>query len=176
MRTPASRQTIAPSIDDPIELLLACHEKVRHFSALVPRLRDHLQQTPQEVDAQARDAAKAILRYFSIAAPLHHEDEEADLFPALKQTARGAEVHLAMAELQAEHGQLAQLWQSLTPWLQAISQGQPCDVPDGVDEFAMRQAAHAAREEAQVYPFAAGLGSEQIQAIAAAMVRRRIQD
>ena len=48
-------QPVTPSIEDPLELLKACHDKVRRFSALVPRLRDHLAR--HGPDAQAQEAA-----------------------------------------------------------------------------------------------------------------------
>lgn len=175
MRPPTVLQPLAPHIEDPIELLLACHDKVRRFSALALRLRDHVQQAQGEVDAQAREAAAAILRYFEIAAPLHHQDEENDLFPALRLAASDPALHDAITALQAEHEALNQAWRSLAPWLEALSQGQRFPAPDSVSEFASRQAAHAQREETQVYPFAAHLSPQQIKSIASAMVKRRTQ-
>lgn len=38
---------------------------------------------PPTCDVQAQAAAAQILRYFNVAAPLHHQDEDEDLFPAL---------------------------------------------------------------------------------------------
>lgn len=168
MRQPL--QPIAPRIDDPIELLVACHDKVRRFAGLTLRLRDHL--ATKGPDQQAQEAAQAILRYFNIAAPLHHNDEEVDLFPALRQLAT-AELDRHMAELEAEHSELASLWQSLDAWLTATAAGQPYPAPDGVDAFAQRYEAHAQREEDTVYPFASRLTAEQIGRISAAMVARR---
>lgn len=168
MRQPL--QPIAPRIDDPIELLVACHDKVRRFAGLTLRLRDHL--AAKGVDQQAQEAAQSILRYFNVAAPLHHDDEELDLFPALRQLAI-AELDRHMAELEAEHTELASLWQSLSAWLTATAAGQPHPEPDGVDAFAQRYQAHAQREEDAVYPFAARLTAEQTGRISAAMVARR---
>ncbi len=168
MRPPL--QPVAPSIDDPIELLVACHDKVRRFAGLTLRLRDHV--LTKGPDQQAQEAAQSILRYFNIAAPLHHDDEEVDLFPALRQMAID-ELDQCMMQLQAEHTELAALWQSLQAWLTATAGGQPHPAPDTVAAFAQRYQAHAQREEDEVYPFASRLTSEQIGRISAAMVARR---
>ncbi|HEX5357241.1 MAG TPA: hemerythrin domain-containing protein [Aquabacterium sp.] len=165
-----SLQPVAPSIDDPIELLMACHEKVRRFAGLTVKLRDHLAR--KGPDSQAQEAARSILRYFNIAAPLHHDDEEHDLFPALQQLDQDG-LNASMAALEAEHAELAGLWQSLGPWLQAISQGTAHAPPPTVDAFAQRYPAHAQREEDEVYPFASQLAPTQISQISAAMVARR---
>lgn len=163
-------QPVAPRIDDPIELLLACHEKVRRFAGLTVKLRDHL--ASKGPDSQAQEAAQSILRYFNIAAPLHHDDEEQDLFPALRQLGHKG-LNVSMAELEAEHTELAMLWQSLAPWLEATSHGTPHAPPATVDVFALRYPAHAQREEDEVYPFASQLAPTQIRQISAAMVARR---
>jgi len=163
-------QPVAPSIDDPIELLMACHDKVRRFAGLALRLRGHL--AAKGPDKQAQEAAQSILRYFNIAAPLHHDDEEVDLFPALRQLAIG-ELDQHVAQLEAEHTELAVLWQSLQAWLRATAEGHPHPAPDTVEAFAHRYQAHAQREEDLVYPFAARLTATQIGGISAAMVARR---
>lgn len=149
---------------------MACHEKVRRFAGLTVKLRDHL--ASKGLDSQAQEAAQSILRYFNMAAPLHHDDEEKDLFPALRQLGLDGLNH-SMAQLEAEHAELAGLWQSLAPWLQATSQGTPHAQPSSVDTFARRYPAHAQREEEEVYPFATQLAPATIQQISAAMVARR---
>lgn len=167
-------QQVLPRVDDPIELLQACHDKVRRFAALACRLRDHLATMPaaRPPDAQAVDAASAILRYFDIAAPLHHDDEELNLFPALRALGH-APLAQAIDALAQEHGALAARWQALHPWLEAIAQGQAHPAPAGVDAFATHYIDHARREEAEVYPWASHLPPQEISRIADAMVRRR---
>lgn len=168
MRPPL--QPVAPSIDDPIELLMACHEKVRRFAGLTVRLRDHV--ASKGADGQAQEAARSILRYFNIAAPLHHDDEEVDLFPALRQL-NDPQLNQCMTQLEAEHAELAGLWRSLGPWLEALSSGADHPAPSSVNDFAQRYPAHAQREEDEVYPFASRLRPEQVKQISAAMVARR---
>lgn len=166
-------QPVAPSIDDPIELLQACHDKVRRFAGLALRLRAHL--TERGPDEQAQDAARSILRYFDVAAPLHHDDEDCDLFPALR-TLNQPELTKRIGELEAEHESLGQLWQAVRPWLTATAQGQACTPPVEIDQFALTYPAHAAREEAEIYPAAAQLSAAQRRQISDAMVRRRTPD
>lgn len=168
MRPPL--QPIAPRIEDPIELLLACHDKVRRFAGLALRLREHLGANGP--DKSAQEAAQSILRYFNIAAPLHHDDEELDLFPALRQLAIDR-LNQDLAQLEAEHAELAALWQSLQAWLQATVTGQPHTAPDTLAAFAQRYPAHAQREEELLYPYAKRLTPGQISQITSAMVARR---
>jgi hemerythrin-like domain-containing protein len=163
-------QPVAPSIDDPIELLQACHDKVRRFAGLTLRLRAHLAE--RGADDQAQEAARSILRYFDMAAPLHHDDEDLDLFPALRALGQ-AELTARIDELEAQHVSLSRLWQALHPWLSATAAGQSCAAPAEVDEFATAYPAHAAREETEIYPAAAQLSVVQLRHISDAMVRRR---
>ena len=168
MRLPL--QPVAPSIDDPIELLQACHDKVRRFAGLTVRLRAHL--ADRGADDQAQEAAKSILRYFDLAAPLHHEDEDMDLFPALRALGH-TDLNARIDELQAQHDSLGRLWQALRPWLMAVSAGQTHEIPAEADDFAIAYPTHAAREESEIYPAASQLSAATVQRISEAMVRRR---
>ena len=163
-------QPVAPTIANPIELLQACHDKVRRFAGLTLRLRTHLAE--HGPDAQAQEAATSILRYFDMAAPLHHDDEDLDLFPALRALGQ-ADLNASISELEAQHEPLGQLWQALRPWLTATAAGQPCEVPSEADDFAVAYPAHAAREETEIYPAAAHLSAAQLRHISDAMVKRR---
>jgi hemerythrin-like domain-containing protein len=162
---------VSPRIDDPMALLRACHEKVVRFTTLAQRLQAHVRQ--QGVDEQAREAAQAVLRYFTLAAPLHHADEDDDLFVALRALG-----HLTLTAridaLQAEHDTLGQQWAEVRPWLEAIAAGQLPSAPEpDVDGFATRYRDHAHAEESDVYPHAAELSPAALQALADAMVARR---
>lgn len=78
----------APSFDEPLEMLDACHGRIRAQLHTLGRLASHL--PVHGADAPAREAAQGVLRYFSTAAVNHHADEEDDLFPALQASAVGA--------------------------------------------------------------------------------------
>ncbi len=166
-------QPVSPQIDDPMALLLACHDKVRHFTALAQRLQAHVQT--QGADQQAREAAQAVLRYFNVAAPLHHADEALDLFPALAGLG-DAELAQTAGRLQAEHAELDAMWAALSAALTQVAQGQtwPDSGPDA-SVFAARYQAHAQAEEALLYPHASRLPAATLRRLAEAMVARRRQ-
>ena len=103
----------AAGLDEPLDMLHACHARVRRTLGLLARLGEHL--AAQGLTAQAEQAIADVLRYFDVAAPLHHEDEELHVFPLLRKTG-----HAALADaLQAEHVQMAGIWQQVRADLQA---------------------------------------------------------
>ena len=78
----------APAFDEPLEMLDACHGRIEAQLQTLERLVEHLPR--HGVDAAARQAIEGVIRYFRVAAPHHHQDEEMDLFPALRQAVAGA--------------------------------------------------------------------------------------
>lgn len=187
-RTPGARPLpVSPRIDDPMALLRACHEKVVRFTRLAQRLQAHVAE--HGVDDQAREAATAVLRYFTLAAPLHHADEDENLFVALRALGK-ADLNARIDALQQEHDTLGALWLPVQAWLAQMAQGNaqgnaqenaqgnaqghaPTGSPPDVDGFATRYRAHAEREETTVYPHAAELSPAVLRALADAMVARR---
>ncbi len=159
-----------PSFDDPVEMLQACHGKVRHFAGLAQRLAAHLNQ--HGADRQAREAAQSVLRYFDVAAPLHHADEDEDLYPAL-QALNDPELNQAIAKLTAEHTELGLLWQAVRRWLLRVQEGQAELPPAELPAFAQRYPQHAADEEALVYPHAQRLRPELLAELGKNMAQRR---
>ncbi|MBK1613718.1 cation-binding protein [Rubrivivax gelatinosus] len=109
-----------PSVgfEAPFEMLEACHDRVERTLALLERLLVHLDRLGV-VDEQARHAARDVMRYFDLAAPKHHEDEERHVFPALREQGQAA----LADRLQAEHGEMAAQWARLRPTLAAIVDG-----------------------------------------------------
>jgi Uncharacterized conserved protein len=159
-----------PSFESPIELLTACHDKVRRFASLCGRLAEHTAR--HGADGQARTAAAGIVRYFTVAAPLHHADEEADLFPALRGL--GEDVLTAtMQALEDDHEALDALWEQARPWLEAVQQGSAGAAPAALAQFAARYLRHIEREEREVFPFAARLPKPTLRAIGQRMAQRR---
>lgn len=163
-------QGTTPSFEEPLALLTACHDKVRHFAALSLKLDIHLAQKGN--DEEAREAARSILRYFDLAAPLHHADEEEDLFPALHALG-DSKLNCSLDELEAEHVELAVLWQAVRRWLEAVAQNGLLARPIELDEFALRYPAHADREEAEVYGAASLLSATELSKIGVRMCQRR---
>jgi iron-sulfur cluster repair protein YtfE (RIC family) len=83
--------------EDIVELLLACHERIRRFSALACALAE-----AEDLDeAEVAQAATAVVRYFAEALPLHVRDEEESVLPRLKGAS--AELDAALDRMHGEH-------------------------------------------------------------------------
>lgn len=80
---------------DAVDLLLGCHQRIRHFTAMALRLA--AATAPRE---QIGAAATAVHRYYSVALPLHEADENLSVYPRLR-----AALAAAGARLEAEANQ-----------------------------------------------------------------------
>jgi len=167
--------------DQPFEMLDACHERVRRSLALLGRLLDHLAQLDAlqrdvAADADARSAAADIWRYFEIAAPQHHADEERHVVPRLLASG-DATLQAAAATVLADHQAFAQLWARLGPALAALQAGQPPDrtvLHDSARAFIDRHAGHLALEDGLAFPAArAATDAADRQAMGQEMAARR---
>ena len=138
----------------PLALLQACHERVTRSLALLQRLLSHLQTRPgQPADAMARSAAEDVRRYFDIAAPLHHQDEELHLFPVARASGDAALQGLCDT-LAAQHEHMRVQWQDLSAQLQALDTTPPglARLEQAVQAFCALYAQHLALEDGQFYP------------------------
>lgn len=169
--------TSSPAVgfEQPFEMLAACHDRVRNSLALLGRLLAHIDANGHDV--QSRGAAADVLRYFDIAAPLHHEDEERHVFPLL--AASDAELADIAERLQADHLEMAAEWQmlrtTLSAWTDEAASGSVGDAQRRCAErFAALYAPHLAIEEARIFPAArARLDAAALVAIGAEMQSRR---
>ena len=137
--------------DEPFAMLAACHERVERMLQLLERLAEHL--PTHGCDRQAADAARDVMRYFDLAAPAHHEDEERHVLPALRAAGDDA----FAAQLQQEHRELQRRWVELRASLVLVQQGAWCAAATGTGfadwkAFAVLYRAHAAAEEALAFP------------------------
>lgn len=143
-----------PSFDEPIELLDACHERMAAQLETLHRLAAWLPE--HGADDQARQAARAILRYFRTAAVHHHKDEEADVFPRLLERVGPDDRRRAQElvdSLLADHQALYQAWERLKTRLEAIESGASAELPDREAQlFALQYRNHIACEEAMLFP------------------------
>lgn len=105
--------------EEPFALIEACHERARRSLDLLRRLVEHLQTVGH--DADARSAAHDVWRYFEIAAPAHHADEERHVLPRLRAT---GDLWLAdvARRLQSDHDALDGVWQQLGPLLREVTE------------------------------------------------------
>lgn len=165
----------AASFEQPFEMLQACHERIQRMLALLERLRAHLAQ--HGADAQARQAARDVMRYFDQAAPHHHADEELHVFPPL--IARGDQATLALvSRLQQDHLQMEARWKQARIVLAGIEGGELQALAAAhqsvLDAFAGLYADHIAAEEQIAYPAAGALlDAGAITAMGLEMARRR---
>ena len=144
----------APSFDEPLELMSACHGRM---TAQLETLRRLAAWLPEHgADDQARQAARAILRYFRTAAVHHHEDEEADVFPRLLERVGApdrARAEGLVRSLLADHQELYAAWDALRGRLEAIEAGTPADLLDrDVEFFTAQYRNHIQCEEAMLFP------------------------
>lgn len=150
-----------PTFDEPLEMLSACHERIEAQLRTLERLVPHLEE--KGCDDAARRAAQAVFRYFDTAGRLHHEDEEVDLFPLLRDRAaeRGRdEIGGTIDELEREHETMHGLWQRLGAALAAVAAGHGRLDRAETDRFARLYRGHIERETASVLRFAEGTLSE----------------
>jgi hemerythrin-like domain-containing protein len=161
----------AATFDDPLAMLLACHGRMRKQLATLARLERHLPGHGHDADARA--AARAILRYFDSAAVHHHEDEELSVMPRL--LARVPEARALQTRLARDHGVLAEQWRRLRPLLCGIAAGQRAVLPPKlVIEVTDAYDVHIDFEEAELVPLAQDvLGPDEIAAIGREMAARR---
>lgn len=162
----------------PFEMLAACHERVERMLDLLTRLRAHVSQ--QGCDEQARSAAADVLRYFDLAAPQHHLDEERHVFPAVLALQQEPLDRL-VARLQHEHRQMETLWATVRGALAQVTQADapswtPWSAADNaaMDAFVAIYQDHIRDEENCVYPAAQqALALPLLQAMSLDMARRR---
>ena len=134
----------APSWDEPIEMLFACHGKVKKFCGQLRQLPDYLDKNG--VNTIAKEAIVQIKTYFDKAAPLHHEDEEQDFFPTLLQYAPQAQSDVD--ELERQHIILHQSWTNMRMQLDELLSDQRTQLDDEVlNTFLQGYDRHIAIEE-----------------------------
>jgi hemerythrin-like domain-containing protein len=163
------------SFEQPFEMLQACHERVERMLTLLQRLREYL--PGHGADEKAQQAARDVMRYFDIAAPHHHQDEELHVFPPL-QAQGDPTVVAVVARLQADHVQMEARWHEARKVLDAVASGAlpalTSENEAALDGFARTYDEHIRAEEEIAYPAAAALLDEPaVAAMGREMMRRR---
>ena len=168
----------APAVgfEQPFEMLEACHERVRASLALLERLIGHVGAHGH--DTQSRSAAADVLRYFDLAAPLHHEDEERHVFAVLEHCGDAA-LEAATVGLRNEHTRMEAVWALLRVTLVAwaapgASQEADALTRQRAKEFGSLYATHLRTEETLVFPAARSrMDTARLAHMSADMQRRR---
>ena len=174
--SPDSLLPVAPALDEPLEMLEACHQRIEQQFATLERLLAYLPE--HGADESARRAAQSVLRYFRQAGPNHHADEENDLFPVLTRCATGEDGLTAarlVDHLLAEHQQMAEALAVVLAQLEPIAQGAGVRLDAAaVDRVATLYRRHIERENGELLPLARRwLTPQDIEGLSAAMTARR---
>ena len=166
----------APALDEPLEMLEACHERIEAQLKTLERLSAYLPD--HGADEQSRQAARAILRYFDTAGPNHHEDEERNLFPVLVSRAGAddrATVDSLVSDLLADHAKMASAVGAVRGQLIPIADG----TGDALDPASVRLMAslyrrHIEKENRELLALSRKLLTPQdIEDLSRAMTARR---
>jgi iron-sulfur cluster repair protein YtfE (RIC family) len=159
---------------DAVDLLLDCHARIRSFHGLAVKLADTASPTPDEITG----AAASVIRYFTLALPLHVDDEERSILPRLR--GRDPALDQALEAMRAEHrdiesglAQVVHLCAQLrdAPARHAELRGALSRAAHALDGAWLR---HLGAEEALVFPaMRALLDADAMRAILAEMRGRR---
>ena len=168
----------AAGFEQPFEMLSACHERVERMLRLIARLQEHLQT--RGLDDQVRQAANDVMRYFDMAAPLHHEDEERHVFPPLMCSADAAVKALVLRLIQ-DHRQMEVAWQGARSVLLALADHGETPLTEltvwqkvALNDFARLYRQHLDDEDQVIYPVAQEkLSPEAIANMSRDMMTRR---
>ena len=168
----------AAGFEAPFEMLATCHDRVRRMLALQAKLQQHLLE--KGCDEPARQAARDVMRYFDIAAPLHHQDEELHVFPPLL-AGPDAALRALVQRLQHDHRQMETGWTEARRTLQAVADGiqsgwTPLSAAqiEALNQFAALYRQHLEDEDHAAYPAAqAALSMAAMQAMSEDMMQRR---
>ena len=112
------------SWNEPIEMLYACHGKVKRFCRQLTILPDYLEK--HGCNQAVKNDVQQILNYFNQSAPLHHDDEEKDFFPLLVKYVPEAQKDID--ELEKQHVTLHDNWAKLSEQLKSLLDGERSNV------------------------------------------------
>ena len=148
-------QSPAVGCDEPFEMLKACHERVQRMLDLLDRARMHA--LTKGCDANLNSAFTDVMRYFDLAAPQHHLDEELHVFPIVLAKGNQSQKEIVRVLIQ-DHETMAHLWQNVKSVLVEVMKT-PRDLPvfsfhenDLMNAFRNVYAKHISNEELVIYP------------------------
>jgi len=165
--------------DEPLEILRACHERVRRMVEMLIMLREHLRE--HGADQRAIVSAGTIRQYFQEAWPRHLQDEELDLLPRLqarlrnRATAAAANIAETIDSVLEQHRAFDPLSKRVVTLLKAIEAGtaQRLDDP-AVQAFVELYRIHIALEEDVLAPaFERHLTATDLRELGRSMAARR---
>lgn len=159
--------------DDVISRLRDCHDRIRGFI----REAAAIAASDGSTDPERRQrSAQDVLRYFTIALPLHEADEDASIAPRLRAAAGGSLD--GIFERMEEHdridylvGELLRDWQHIS-----VDGSLPPDLPRhraSIERLGAIMEEHLQNEETELFPRIAALPESERRAIVREMAERR---
>lgn len=162
--------------EDVVALLLECHDRIRRFSSMAVQLASASASEPELI----QDAAQRVHRYFSVAMPLHVEDEDKSIQPRLEKDAPEMIIAL-LQKMNREHERIDAILVELLPvwdelrrdpshlgehrnWLQAATRS-----------FESLMMQHLEMEEIALFPLMRRLWNAETQALVVKEMRARRQ-
>lgn len=136
-----------------VELLVGCHQRIRHFTSVATRLAHAQAATHDEI----RSTAESVYRYYSVSLPLHEADEEDSLRPRLDKLP-DQRLHHALAAMHDQHMAINDLLERLLPLLRLVGNnpatlgetgGEMCSITKALTEVFN---AHLQMEEDVIFP------------------------
>jgi hemerythrin-like domain-containing protein len=155
--------TIGPSAEpgDVVDLLVACHDRIRFFIDLALRLSAAIDASNDEI----RDAAARVVRYFSESLPLHVADEEESIVPRL--SGRDPALDRTLDIMHREHSEHEPHLEVLLKTCRALQES-PEELPklrdtlhDSAFQLANAFTVHLSQEEKIVLPAIRSLLSDE---------------
>ncbi len=142
----------APIDESPMQLLLACHERIRKYLKICWRLGEAEMDDLDAIQNSARDAAK----YFLEALPLHMLDEHDSIMPRLSGLSQAMDA--ALARMQREHLLEEDTVQELIGYCDSLSEA-PLrlesireDLRQCVRRLTVTLESHLSGEEREIFP------------------------
>jgi iron-sulfur cluster repair protein YtfE (RIC family) len=157
-----------------VELLIGCHQRIRHFTSVATKLAHAQAATPQEI----QDAAEAVYRYYSVSLPLHEADEEDSLKPRLNKIP-DERLHHALAAMHDQHMAIDDLLERLLPLLRLVGNNPSAIADTGPEMCSITKAlseifaAHLQMEEEVIFPAIEAQLTEQDRAELLSEMRNR---
>lgn len=178
MNAPAAPPSLSESIgDEALSVFARSHVNIVERMKQLGELPDRLARTG--LDEANRACAAGVYRFFNDAVLEHHDEEERELFPAMRHSATAGDeaglVESLVARLEREHRELEALWDRIEPALRRLGRGKPAELDAAVvRELVDSYLAHARFEETAVLPLAERrLKSGDRAALALALAMRR---
>jgi hemerythrin-like domain-containing protein len=148
--SPAKTQ---PATEDAVDMLIGCHQRIRHFTDVAIKLAHAQGATADEVT----QAAAGVHRYYTVSLPLHEADEEDTLRPRL-DTLGDEKLHHALTAMTDQHQAIDELLERLLPLLVMVRNNpdtihaagpEMCNITKALDEIFR---AHLQLEEEAIFP------------------------